>query len=334
MKRKGFLTEQIADTDNLHLAFFNAQKGKRSKEAVIAYRKNLDDNLKQLQQQILTGKISVGKYKLFNVYDPKQRVVCAAAFDERVLHHAIMNVCEPYFERQFINTTYANRKNKGTYKALDEAHKAMGRYEYVAKLDVRKYFDNIGHERLMHSLGRLFKDKKLLQLLSAIIESYQVSDGKGLPIGNLTSQYFANFYLSELDHFAKEKLRTPVYLRYMDDILLFCNDKNEMKLRVDRICKYAATELGLEIKPPIVQSTEYTIAFLGYSLAGRKIALTTRSKRRFERKYRSAEANLNNGSWTQEEYQAHILPLIAFTQHAYTKRYRRNIMKKVSVVGL
>ena len=328
------MIEKIADMENLLLAFYKAQKGKSHKTDVIRYRENLDANLRGLQQQILTGKIDVGKYNLFNIYDPKQRVVCAAAFDERVLHHAIMNVCAPYFERQFIHTTYANRTGKGTFKALEEAHRAMGKYRYVAKLDVRKYFNNIDHSVLKDLLRHIFKDRHLLDLLSAVIESYEVEKGRGLPIGNLTSQYFANYYLSGLDHYAKEELRAAVYVRYMDDILLFGNDKRELGIKVEQICQYSQSKLHLEMKPPQIQQTSENTTFLGYCLHGRCISMSSRSKRRFERKYRVAEQNLTNGTWTAEQYQAHVTPLFAFTRHAYTKRYRQQVIRKVTVVGL
>lgn len=334
MRRAGKLIEQVADINNLRLAFFKAQQGKSGKQEVVAYRENLERKLLDLQAQLVAGEVEVGKYKLFKIYDPKERTVCAAAFRERVLHHALMNVCAPYFEKHFISTTYANRIGKGVYKALERAHKAMGRYWYVAKLDVRKYFDNIDHAVLMNLLRRLFKDKKLLAVLQTIIDSYEVTPGKGLPIGNLTSQYFANYNLSVLDHYAKEELGIPVFLRYMDDMLLFGNERTIILQQVEALCRYAETKLFLQMKPPQIQQTVEGVAFLGYRLRGRSITLTTRSKRRFERKYRLAEEHLASGAWSEQEYQAHVTPLFAFAQHGYTKHYRQNVTNKVTVVGL
>ena len=334
MRRAGKLIEQIADIDNLRLAFHKAQQGKSGKQDVVAYRENLEQNLYDLRWQLLAGKAEVGKYRLFKIYDPKERTVCAAAFRERVLHHALMNICAPYFERHFIATTYANRTGKGVYKALERAHKAMGRYKYVAKLDVRKYFDNIDHAVLMCLLRRLFKDEKLLAVLQTIIGSYEVTPDRGLPIGNLTSQYFANYNLSALDHHAKEELGIPVFLRYMDDMLLFGNERTVVQQQVEALCRYAETKLLLQMKPPQIQQTAEGVTFLGYRLRGRSITMTTRSKRRLERKYRLAEKNLNSGVWSEQEYQAHVMPLFAFAQHGYTKHYRQNIIQKVSVVGL
>lgn len=329
MKRVGFLIERIADMENLRLAFYKAQKGKRGKREVIEYRNDLQHNLKLLHENILGDCVKVGEYHLFKIYDPKERVVCAAHFNERVLHHAIMNVCTPYFEKHFIATTYANRENKGVYKALDLAHLSTTRYSFVAKLDVRKYFDTINHEVLKQLLKRLFKDAHLLQLLGKIIDSYSVEEGRGLPIGNLTSQYFANYYLSGLDHYAKEELKIPVYIRYMDDILLFGNDREALRGQVEEVSKYASKCLKLQMKSPIVQPTSMPIAFLGYRLKTNYIGLTQRSCNRFEKKYAHAVKMWDKGRWSEEMAQTHVLPLLAFVRYAYTKKYRNVVLEKV-----
>lgn len=332
MKRAGFLIEQIADMENLRLAFYKAQKGKADKRQVQAFRANLENNLLNLRKQLLVGNVRVGDYHLFKIYDPKERIVCAAEFSERVLHHALMNVCAPYFERQFIYSTCANREGKGAYFALDIAHKAMMHYRFVAKLDVRKYFDSIHHEVLILQLRRIFKDATLLSVFEQIVRSYAVTDNRGLPIGNLTSQYFANFFLSGLDHFAKEKLLVAEYVRYMDDILLFGDDKELLRLQVHHILLYANNRLLLEMKPPLLQLTSYKTAFLGYSLRGAKIGLTNRSKRRFVAKYQVARKMLNGGAWDEKQFQEHILPLFAFVRHAYSKQYRNRIIRMVEGV--
>ena len=334
MKRVGYLMERVADMENLREAFFKAQRGKSGRREVFAYRRNLESNLFSLNRKLMEGNVEVGNYHLFKVYDPKERTVCAAAFEERVLHHALMNVCAPYFERHFVSSTYANRKDKGVYKALEQAHAAAGKYKYVAKLDVRKYFDSISHVVLKQLLERLFKDRKLLEIMAAIIDSYMVTEGRGVPIGNLTSQYFANYYLSGLDHYAKERLKTSVYVRYMDDILLFGDDVVKLRKQVESVVTYAQEQLLLEMKPPQISQTTECTAFLGYRLVGHRIALTTRSKRRFEKKYAFAEKQLAEGIWSEKMYQAHILPLFAFVKHGYTKRYRKRVIEKVTVVGI
>lgn len=213
------------------------------------FRARFGYDIRLLRQQLQTEETRVGNYHYFTIYDPKQRTICAAAFREMVLHHALMNICHPYFDRHLIADSYATRIWKGVYVAIDKAFPAMCRYQYVCKLDVRKYFDSISYVVLKQQLCRLFKDASLLKLFEEIIDSYAIQAGYGIPIGNLTSQYFANHYLSAFDHYAKEQLQIPVYIRYMDDILLFGNDKETMKIDVTKLAERALTELELNFKP-------------------------------------------------------------------------------------
>jgi len=192
MKRKGYLIEQIADPENLRMAFWKAQIGKSAKKDVAAFREHLDVNLLKIRNQLLEGSFRFGNYHYFSIYDPKERVICAAEFRERVLHHAIMNICALDFENRQIPYSYACRKGKGTFAALQKASYYQKTYQWYLKLDVRKYFDSIDHEVLFSQLQRIYKDEQLLILFWQIIDSYHARDEKGMPIGNLTSQYFAN----------------------------------------------------------------------------------------------------------------------------------------------
>lgn len=317
--------ESIADLDNLYLAYYKASKGKQDKSEVISFAKKLDENIRTLRNKLLSNDFEVGRYRYFTIFYPKKRLICAASFPERVIHHAVMNVCHPFFERNLINDTYATRIGKGTYAAIDKALKAMSRYQFVVKLDVRKYFDNISHEILKSKIRHLFKDTQLVLLLDQIIDSYCVTEKKGVPIGNLTSQYFANYYLSELDHLAKEVLRIPVYLRYMDDILFFGNDKSLLKKQIDCL-NQCVTNLDLRLKPPIISSTEVGVTFLGYRICHHIISLDARSRNRLKRKLKSYSFNYENRKWSESEYNAHLLPLLAFASKAYTKHMRRRLI--------
>ncbi len=325
MIRAGNLIERIADLDNLRLAFVKARRGKQYSSDVLSFADNIDAELLSLRESILSGDVSVGNYHTFEIYDPKQRTICAAAFRERVLHHAIMNICHPIFERHFIFDTYATRKGKGQYAAIGRAMKAFCRYDHVLKLDFRKYFDSIPHKLLKCKLLRLFKDKTLLKILFKIIDTYSVTSGCGLPIGNLTSQYFANYFLSDLDHYAKETLKIPCYIRYMDDILIFEPSKQQLKNDLEQIKAFAAKN-SLVLKPPVFSNYIKGVQFLGYKLCRHKIILCRRSRHRFESKYYDYQDKLLSGVWSQEQYQAHILPLMAFVEHSYSKRYRKKII--------
>lgn len=327
MKRVGGLTERICGMDNLLSAFHKAARGKWHKAAVAVYAANLEDNLHDLSLQIRSGDVQVGNYSYFDIYDPKLRTICAASFPERVLHHAIMNICHEVFERHFIYTTYATRPRKGVYAALDRACKAMKKYSYVGKFDVRHYFDSIDHTILKKKLTHLFKDKTLLDIFFRIIDSYEREQkNKGLPIGNLTSQYFANYYLSDFDHWCKEKLKAAEYIRYMDDFLVFCPYYSLLSSGADAINDYMNTSLALRLKPSVFANSRDGVSFLGYHIGNKKILLNSRSKKRLKKKMRLYENLLENKKWTEKEYMEHITPLLSFSRYAYSKGLRREIM--------
>ena len=323
MKREGYLVEKIADPDNLRMAFWKAQKNKGFKAEVEIFRRLLDTNLVTLREELLNGEVRVGNYHYFRIFDPKERSICAAAFRERVLHHAIMNVCHPTFENFQTNDSYATRKGKGQYAALDKACVYTSHYKWFCKLDVRKFFDSIDHEILYTKLCRKFKDPRLLSIFRAIINSYAVSMGKGIPIGNLTSQYFANFYLGYADHYVKEKLHVPAYVRYMDDMVLWHNDKAELLLIFRELEQYITTGLKMKLKPICINATNKGVPFLGYVLFPTQIRLNKNSKKRFKRKIKLYETKLRNGQWTQLDYACHVGPLVAFTRYANTLNMRR-----------
>lgn len=321
MKRVGNLMNQIVDYDNIQLAFIKSCRGKQAKREVIEFRKNYDENISEIRKSLLSGDIQVGNYNYFKIFDPKERLICAASFQERVIHHAIMNVCHRYFERTLIYDTYATRIGKGIYKALDKAKFAASRYQYVAKLDYRKYFDSIDHGVLKEKLGRMFKDKELLNLFNKIIDSYCVVEGKGVPIGNLTSQYFANYYLSALDHKIKEVLNVPIYLRYMDDILIMDNNREKLKADVRYIQEYSDNELKLRLKEPIYRECRTGVQFFGYIVKPYRLLLNGRSKKRFRDKINYYSNCFEKGLISENEYQQHLLPLLAFTSYANEKAF-------------
>jgi len=188
MKRAGALLDAIADPGNLRLAFWKAAKGKGAKADCRAFQEKLDANLAALRADLLAGSARVGAYHYFTIHDPKERTICAASFPERVLHHALMNVCEPVLERAAVFDSYACRKGKGQLAAVRRAESCARQYGWFLKLDVRKYFDSVDHDILQGLLRRKFKDAVVLGLFDQVLASYQTVPGRGLPIGNLTSQ--------------------------------------------------------------------------------------------------------------------------------------------------
>jgi RNA-directed DNA polymerase len=214
MRRAGNLHDKIVAWDNLRLAFRKASRGRRLKNDVMRYRSDLDEILCALGKRLAHPEnLKIGEYRFFTIYDPKERVICEAPFTERVLHHAVMNILEDSFESFQIHDSYACRKGKGTDAALKRALYFARRNPFFLKLDVIKYFDSISHDTLKALLARRFKDRKVLSILESIIDSYHINTRLGIPIGNLSSQFFANFYLGFLDHFITEELKIGKFIR-------------------------------------------------------------------------------------------------------------------------
>ena len=324
MKRKGNLIGKIAELDNLYLAYTKACRGKRGKRVVLEFEQNFDDNISQLQKEILSGNVDVGHFTHFRIYDPKPRLISAPAFKERVLHHAIMNICDEYFDKTLLETIYASRKGKGVYAAIEKAIKEMPRYQWSAKLDYRKYYDSIDHNVLKTQLRKKYKDKILLAIFDRIIDSYSVNPDKGLPIGNLTSQYFANFYLSELDHLAKHQLKIPVYIRYMDDILILGCSRDFLRQACRELAVLSEQKLYLRLKPAIINLSKNGQNFLGYKVYPHRYYLSGRSKRRFRTKYLRYEKLYETSVWNEQQLVNHLIPLLAFTQHSVSGKFRKS----------
>ncbi len=301
------------------MASWKAAKGKRYSKQVLAWQANLGVNLKILREQIISGYVDVGHYHLFKIYDPKERLICAPSFGEQVLHHALMNVCHPYFERALIDDSYASRKGKGTHAALKRAAVFSRSQAWYLKLDVRKFFETMHHDVLKGQLCCLFKEEHLLKIFFDIIDSYAYAPGRGVPIGNLTSQYFANHFLSGLDHFIKEKLCIPAYVRYMDDMVLWHDDKDQLQAARKAVEDYASVELQCELKPPVLNGTAHGLAFLGYRIYPHHIRLTQQSKLRFLRKMDYVTRQYLSEHWHEQGCQWHALPLLSFTGHADTR---------------
>ncbi|MEI7941509.1 MAG: RNA-directed DNA polymerase, partial [Verrucomicrobiota bacterium] len=247
MKRHGQLMAQIADAENLRLAFWKASKGKRGKADCRAFQAQWEEHLAALRAELLAGEVAVGDYHYFTVQDPKKRLICAAAFRERVLHHALMNVCEPVLERAAVRDSYACRKGKGRLLAVERAQSYTRTHCWFLKLDIRKYFDSIHQPTLRALLGQKFKDPLLLGVFDRIIGSYQTAPGRGLPIGNLTSQHFANYYLAPLDRFVTETLQRGAYVRYMDDFVVWGDSGRELRAVCERVREFLARELKLDL---------------------------------------------------------------------------------------
>ncbi|MBT3193722.1 MAG: reverse transcriptase [Verrucomicrobia bacterium] len=334
MKRAGNLYDRIADPENLRLAFLKAIRGKRGKADVLKYGASLDANLRLLRDQLLSHAVDVGHYHFFTVQDPKERVICAASFPERVLHHAIMNVCEPVLERYAIHDSYACRTGKGMHAAVLRAQAFTRQYPWYLKLDIRQYFASIDHATVMAMLERRIKDKAVLALCRQILATYETAPGRGLPIGNLLSQHLANFYLGHLDHWVKETLRVHGYVRYMDDFVLWADDKATLKAHLAAVRAFVASELKLDLKDN-VQLNRCTrgLPFLGYRVFSNRLVLGPRARRRFALKLRGYEQEWLTGTWSEADLARHMEALLSYVRFADTLELRKWIVAQYSAAA-
>ena len=295
MKRKGNLLSEIVAYENLRLAWLKALRGKRKSSAALLFSRDVDRNLSHIKRRLESTNPGWGDYRSFTISDPKPRVISAASFPERVMHHALMNVLEPLFERGLVHHCYACRKGKGTHAAVLQAFHWCKSGGWFLKLDVRKYFDSIDHAVLKSRLSRIIKDRMVLNHLCLLIDSYCTVAGKGVPIGNLTSQFFANLYLSALDHYVLEKQKPGGYLRYMDDFVVWTTDKGETIRSLNAIGTFCTEHLKLSLKAPVMGRVSMGLPFLGFSITPTGIFLMQKSKRRMEKRARTIEHELLQG---------------------------------------
>jgi retron-type reverse transcriptase len=322
MKRIGMLYDGIWHWDTLRVAFHLARKGSRHSRDVVSFEKNLDRNLRHLQGEIRSERVCLAGFTQFVIHDPKERTITAPGFRDRVLHHAIMQVCEPFFDRWLISDSYACRKGKGRLAALQRATGFARQHGWFLKLDIRKYFESIPQERLLVALARKFKDHRLLGLFEQILRSHP----KGLPIGSLTSQHWANFYLGSVDRLVKEHLRIPGYVRYMDDFVLWDNDPNRLKHAWSVIEHHVVTQLGLELKAGSnLNRCSHGMDFCGFRVFPGWRILNRRSLRRFSASLKSLQ-HVEDERIQQTRGQA----LIAFASEGHTWHQRKRALARAT----
>jgi retron-type reverse transcriptase len=303
MKRVQSLFDRIHERENLRHAAHAAMKRKRAKVEARLFAANLEQELKRLSDEIRSGSLVLGQHHQFWIRDPKERLITAPCFRERVLHHAMLRVCEPTFERRLIPDTYACRVGKGRIAALLRAKQFSSRFGFYLKLDIRKYFPSIPHHRLGILLKRLFAEPRMLALWSQVVTSYCPETKCGLPIGSLTSQHLANAYLGQLDRVIKEGLRVKGYVRYMDDMVLWAESSEALSNHLQAITEFLQGALGLEVKAPYINRIEHGIGFLGARVFPNYIAPSRSSRIRYRRRIRNLERLQACGGLSEMELQ-------------------------------
>ncbi len=330
MKRKGYLFEDICSYENLIRAAYKASRGKTSKQAVAKFILNLEFNVLDLQKELLSESYHSLSYRSFYIHEPKMRHICAADFRDRVVHHAICNYLEPIFEKMFIYDSYACRKDKGAHKAVRRVQSFCCKSGFFLKADVERFFDSIDHMALKALLGKRIKDRALLGLMERIIDQPYPGQipGKGVPIGNLTSQWLANFYLDKLDHYIKDVLGVKKYVRYMDDFIILADNKEALHLIKADIMGFLEKNLLLKLK----QSATYIapvrqgITFLGFRIFPNLIRLKRENRVRFFRNYDRRKREYLSGNIDEETFVRSVASMIGHLYHADSFRMRQKYL--------
>lgn len=344
MKRHRDLFEQVSSYENLFAAAHKAWRGKRSRRPAAEFYSRFEEEIVSLRAELLSGNYRHGDYHYFQIHDPKERTVAAAPFRDRVVHHALVRVLEPIFEKRFIEDSFACRKGKGTHAALRRAHQFTKAWPYALKCDIASYFPSIDHGILLSQIERVVGDKAVLDLIRIILESHHDAieqewnqDGdlfsvrerpRGLPIGNLTSQFFANVYLNPIDHFVKHELRVRGYVRYVDDFLLFGEDRRILK-ELGRLVREKIAELRLAIHPDKYRllRTADGVDFVGFvSFPDGRRKLRKGNVRRFDRRLARMKFEAAQGEREWAEVTRSVQSWIAHASHAQSYRLRCSLL--------
>ena len=313
MRRVGNLWEQVTSFTNLTYAAKAAAAGKRRRPDVSAFLLDLECHLLKLRRELLEGRYRPGPYRTFEVLDPKPRLISAAAFRDRVVHHALTRVLEPIFEPRFSPYSFACRRGFGTHKALDRAQQGVRRFAYVLKCDVRKYFASVDHEILKDRLARAIKCGPTLDLAARIISGWKSPEHairyypgddlftpfervRGLPLGNQTSQFFANVYLSSVDQRIAHEIGSGVYARYVDDLVLFGDSKQRLQ-EIRGILNAEMDQLRLDIHPgkSRIYCCSEGVTFLGWRLFPDRARLVRGNVVRFGRRMKRLNKEFHRG---------------------------------------
>lgn len=330
------LWQELCSYDNLLLAFKKARKHKTTLDYVIDFEKNLKDNLLMLRSELLLHCYQPKHLVSFIINDPKTRKISKSDFRDRVVHHALCNIIEPIFEKRFIYDSYANRVGKGTLKAIerfDSFKRIVSKNDtvpcYVLKADIRKYFETVDHVILINIIKKRIKDKRILWLIKKILANYTSKiQEKGMPLGNLTSQFFANVYLNELDLFVKHKLRAGYYLRYVDDFVILNRDKECLERYKVEISEFLTSNLLIELhtgKSKVIKLGK-RLNFLGLRVFYYHKLLKKQNMRKFLNKLHDLKEQVRSSKKDYDELYDFLEGWIAYAKCAHTTKLRKKII--------
>jgi len=331
------LFEKICSFENLFDAYLKTRRRKRYKVAVLKFSYNLEENLMKIKEELEKQIYRHGNYVSFQVVDQKKRTIKAVPFRDRIVHHALCNVIEPIFDKIFIYDSYACRKEKGSHFGANRLTKFLRKHRkdklYALKCDIKKYFESMDHEILLKIISRKINDEKVLWLVREIVESDCSEKGKGIPIGNLTSQLFANVYLNELDYFVKHKLRIKYYLRYVDDFVILHESKEKLKEVKQEIIGFLKEKLKLELheKKQNIFPVSNGIDFLGYRIFHSHRRIRRSNIRKFIKRNKELTRRYQKGIIEFEKIRASINSWLGYVSHADSFGLRKKILGELGI---
>ncbi|WP_337810988.1 reverse transcriptase/maturase family protein [Enterocloster sp.] len=350
MKTLKNVFEQVVDYDNLYRAYLNARLCKRYRYEVLNFSAHLEDNLVKLQKELIDRTYTLGKYREFYIYEPKKRLIMAQPFKDRVVQWAIYQVLNPVFAQGYITDSYACIKERGTHKAVKRLHYWLRRVGkkpekyYFLKLDISKYFYRIDHDVLMGILKRKIRDDDMIFLLDKIVNSSETNFGlppgkspgevkrsdrvseKGMPVGNLSSQMFANLYLNELDQYCKRTLGIHFYVRYMDDVIILHQDKDQLHEWKRIIDTFLKEKLQLDLnEKTCIRPITLGVEFCGYKIWNTHIKLRKSTALKMKRNLKKLQKEYAAGEVTVEEAKQTISSYLGILKHCDSYSLKRTI---------
>lgn len=332
------LWKELCSTQNLELAYKKARKHKTLRPCVLEFEENLTENLNVLRTELLFHSYKPKPLKTFILRDPKTRKISKSDFRDRVIHHALCNIIESFFEKMFIHDSYANRKGKGTLKAiqrLEHFRKKLSQNNtsqvFILKSDIRHYFDEVNHSILLKIISKRINDPKILWLIRRVLNNYSTSEGKGMPLGNLTSQFFANVYLNELDQFVKHKLKAKQYIRYVDDFVILHSSEEQLTEWKVKIAEFLRDKLLLDLHPEKTKIilSGHGVDFLGLKTFPHHKIMKKRNVRSFKKKLKIICEKYDTGEIRYDEVYDFLEGWIAYAKNTDTYNLRKKIISTI-----
>lgn len=339
------LYPKLCSYENLFLAYKKARKGKSKKDYVLKFESKLIENLKLLQKQLTKKTYSPRPLRKFIVRDPKTRIIHSSVFRDRIVHHAIVNLLNPIYDKIFIYDSFASRKNKGSHVAVERFESFVGKVSsngklikkpfnnnsiqgYVLKADFRHYFDSVNREVLIKILKKKIKDEDFINLIEKVLRNFETEEGIGMPLGNYTSQFFANIYLNELDYYVKNVLQAKLYIRYVDDFVILHKDKRVLKYYLKHINKFLPyLKIKLHPDKTEIHALRNGITFLGYRVFFHYKLLRKRNIRYFKKKLQNNSLLLENRMINQEQFDSRIHGWMGYAKFGNSWNLSKGLLK-------